>query len=918
MKANLTTLEPRILLEWEKIELGKKIRASRKGQPTFILHDGPPYANGHIHLGHTLNKVLKDFIVKSKTMEGFDSPYIPGWDCHGLPIEIKVVEQKQEDMDLLKVRRQCREYAQRFVEIQREEFKRLGVFGEWNNPYLTMSNTYEAETAELFGRFVEKGNVYRGLKPVHWCISCETALAEAEVEYKDHTSPSVYVKFALTSSPEDLHPKLANRKVYVLIWTTTPWTLPANLAVCFHPHFEYSFVEVNREVYVIAQELLEVAIRECKFDNYQVLGSVRGEILQNIRLRHPWLERESKSLLASHVTLEQGTGSVHTAPGHGQEDYQIGVENGLDVFCPVNSSGHFTPDVEYFAGQQVFEANSKITQLMKEHDALVGEQNIVHSYPHCWRCHNPVIFRATPQWFIALDHDDLRTRSLEEIKQVNWIPSWGEERIADMVGHRPDWCISRQRVWGVPIISFYCTQCEKPLLSRKIVDHVAQIFRAESADAWYARSVPELLPEGTHCSCSSTEFEKDYDILDVWFDSGSSHHVVLDAAAGLPWPADVYLEGGDQYRGWFHSSLLIAVGTRDAAPYRTVICHGFTLDEEGRAMSKSQGNAMSPLDIIQKDGAEILRLWTSSIDYTEDVRLGEETLLRLREAYRKIRNTSRFLIGNLFDFSSTDQIGDEELPELDRWALARMAQTAQQAEEAYKRFEFHVVYHTIYNFAVVYLSNFYLDVLKDRLYISATDSTARRAAQTALFQVTDTLVRLLAPILPFTCEELWQNLYPQGGPFESVHLSQFSRDIHRHHDPELLHRWEPLLKMRAQVSKALEESRQQKQIGNSLEALVQIRCGRKTLEYLKTFEDLRFLFIVSSVELIEAEEFSGKDMVVSVSKAPYGKCQRCWNLRASVGTHQDLPLICSRCYTIIQTQIDPTQGTNEQETEKNV
>lgn len=900
MKANLTELEPRILAQWEEMGLEKKIRAERHGQTKFILHDGPPYANGHIHLGHALNKILKDLIVKSKTMEGYDSPYIPGWDCHGLPIEIKIVGQKKEGMNLLEIRRKCREYAARFVGIQKEEFQRLGVFGDWDRPYLTMNKEYEAQTARLFGSFVEKGSVYKGLKPVHWCTSCETALAEAEVEYEDHTSPSVYVKFPLPEGATGLHPELAGRRVYGLIWTTTPWTLPANLAICFHPDFQYSLVEVADEIYVVAEELLEQVARECGFDSFRRVATVAGTAFKGLMFRHPWVDRPSPGILANHVTLEQGTGLVHTAPGHGQEDYVVGVENGLEVYCPVDGKGKFDAEVEHFAGLQVFDANQKITQYMEQNGVLVAAKDISHSYPHCWRCHNPVIFRATPQWFITMDHDGLRSRSLQEIAKVRWIPSWGQERISNMVATRPDWCISRQRIWGVPIVSFYCKKCHEPLLRREIVDYVADIFRRESADAWYARPVAELLPEGTSCDCGFGEFEKEYDILDVWFDSGASQHVVLGNGDELPWPADVYLEGPDQYRGWFHSSLLVAVGVRDAAPYRIVVCNGWTLDEDGHAMSKSRGNVISPLDILKKDGAEILRLWVASINYTEDVRLGEETLSRLREAYRKLRNTSRFLVGNLFDFDPAQPIPREELSELDRWALARVASAARRSEEAYRQFEFHSVYHTLYNLAVVDLSSFYLDVLKDRLYTAPADSPARRSAQTSMFRITDTLVRLLAPILPFTCEELWRNLHRGDSAADSVHLTEFSREIDNYEDGELLERWEPLLKIRSEVSKALEESRQNKEIGNSLEAMVSIRCGRETCEYLKTFEDLRYLFIVSQVKLSDSSDLSGDQLEATVSRAPGQKCQRCWNYSLAVGTFADVPMVCDRCYQTLQ------------------
>ena len=908
MKANLPKLEAGMLEVWQNMDLYQRIRAARKGREVFVLHDGPPYANGHIHLGHALNKSLKDVIVKSKTMEGYDAPYLPGWDCHGLPIEIKVVGKKSADMDLLKVRRECREYAQKFVEIQKEEFKRLGIFGEWDAPYLTMSHRYEAETVRLFGKFVEKGSVYKGLKPVHWCITCETALAEAEVEYADHTSPSVYVKFPVLEGAADLDPQWDKRKVFALIWTTTPWTLPANLAVCFHPDFEYSLVEVSDEIYIISRELLEQVAQECGFESHSVVGTVKGEALKDLVFRHPWLDRESKSILADHVTLEQGTGAVHTAPGHGQDDYLVGIENGLEVYCPVDASGRFTSEVEHFADLKVFEANPKINQLMGEKGVLVAEQPIVHSYPHCWRCHNPVIFRATSQWFISMDHAQLRQRALEEVKKVRWIPGWGEERISNMIATRPDWCISRQRIWGVPIVAFYCSECQLPLLRNEVINHVADIFQKQSADAWFSLRASELIPEGTRCECGCSEFEKEDDILDVWFDSGVSHHVVLGERENLTWPADVYLEGGDQYRGWFHSSLLVAVGVRDAAPYRTVICNGWALDVEGRAMSKSRGNVISPLDVMKDNGAEILRLWVSSINYTEDARLGEEVLSRLREAYRKIRNTHRFLLGNLFDFDHLQPVIDEDLTELDRWALARMGRVERRVREAYRNFEFHVVYHTLYNFCVVDLSNFYFDILKDRLYVLAPDSLDRRSAQTALFRITDTLVRLFAPILPFTCEEIWKNLYLQGEPVESIHMAEFSQEIDKYQDDELLSRWERLLEIRAKVSKALEESRQQKQIGNSLEAKVEIRCGSDIFEYLQSFsEDLRFLFIVSDVELTQSSELSGEEIEVSVSKAPGDKCERCWTYSPSVGLHSEIPTLCSRCFEILK-EIDKGRG----------
>ena len=900
MRARLLRLEPQMLQRWDEMDLYAQIRSARQGQPVFLLHDGPPYANGHIHLGHCLNKILKDLIVKTKTMKGYDSPFIPGWDCHGLPIEIQVVGKKGAGLDPLQVRNKCRQYAQEFVELQRQEFIRLGIFGDWHEPYLTMSNGYEAEITRVFGQFVERGSVYKGLKPVHWCIHCETALAEAEVEYQPHQSPSVYVRFPVKSIPPPLAHELQDRRISALTWTTTPWTLPANLGMCLHPELEYSLVKADGEWLLIASALLEAVARDCGLREVRVERSFKGRDLRDWVFQHPWLERESKSLLGEHVTLAQGTGLVHTAPGHGQEDYTLGTENGLDAYCPVDNSGRFTSDVAHFAGLNVFEANARITQFMKQNGMLLAQQPIEHSYPHCWRCHNPVIFRATPQWFISIDDPDIRKPALRAIDQVQWLPSWGRERIHQMIAHRPDWCISRQRIWGVPIPAFYCSDCGEALLEGPTIKHVASIFERESADAWYRLSTSQLLPPDTRCSCGSKDFRKEFDILDVWFDSGSSHRVVLGAGSGLPWPADVYLEGADQYRGWFHSSLLIAVGTGEGAPYRTVICSGWTLDAEGRAMSKSLGNAIPPLDIMKKDGAEILRLWVASIDYTEDVRLGEEILSHLREAYRKLRNTQRFLLGNLYDYDASLEVPGDSLLELDRWALARMARTARQVEEAYRNYEFHAAYHALYNFCVLDLSNFYLDVLKDRLYISPPESEQRRAAQSALFRIADTLVKLLAPLLPFTAEEVWDNLFPGEKPAASVHLAQFSERIHDYSDPQVLARWERLLVLRERVSKALEESRQKKELGTSLEAKLTLHCGSEAHTYLRGFQDLASLFIVSEVTLKEGAGLEEETIEIRISKAEGEKCNRCWHYRTSVGSSRELPQVCGPCLSILK------------------
>ncbi|RPJ55902.1 MAG: isoleucine--tRNA ligase [Acidobacteria bacterium] len=901
MKANLPHMEPRMLERWDNMDLYHRIRKARAGRAAFVLHDGPPYANGHIHLGHTLNKILKDLIVKSKAMEGFDTPYVPGWDCHGLPIEIKVAGKKKANPDVLKIRQECREYADRFVGIQRDEFRRLGVFGEWEHPYLTMSPEYEATTARLLGRFIEQNGVFKGMRPVHWCISCETALAEAEVEYKDHTSESIYVKFPIAGGPPEVLPQ-TNLPLFVLIWTTTPWTLPANLAVAFHPDYDYCFVEAGGEVYLLARHLVEEVARQCRLADYRVLSTVGGGDLKDLKVLHPWIDRESKVVYAEHVTLEQGTGIVHTAPGHGMEDYLTGREYGLEIYNPVDNSGRFVDEIEHFAGMQVFEANPRINEFLKSKGRLLCQTELVHSYPHCWRCHNPVIFRATPQWFIGMELNGLRQKSLDAIKQVQWKPVWGEDRITNMIANRPDWCISRQRLWGVPITIFYCRSCRKPLIDAKVVDFVADIFERETADAWYRRPASELMPPGTTCKCGGTEFEKEFDILDVWFDSGSSHYVVLNGEDKLSWPADIYLEGGDQYRGWFHSSLLIAVGVKGTAPYRTVICHGWTLDAEGRAMSKSVGNVISPLDLIKDNGAEILRLWVASIDYTEDARISEEILSRLREAYRKLRNTSRFLLGNLYDFNpAADTVADSCLSVLDRWALARTAVVAKKVEEAYKRYEFHTVYHTLYNFFVVDMSSFYLDILKDRLYTAAAQSASRRAAQTALFRIADTMVRLLAPVLPFTAEEIWMNLYKDGAPADSVHMAEFSRETDTYLDLELLARWERFQEIRERVSKVLEECRQTKVIGNSLEARTEIRCGEKMYEYLASFgTELRFLFLVSEVVLVRDPGLVPDELDVKVTTAAGQKCERCWHYTTDVSSFADFPTICGRCHGALE------------------
>jgi isoleucyl-tRNA synthetase len=925
MKANLPLSEPRLLERWDKERLYHQIRASRAGRPQYVLHDGPPYANGRIHLGTAFNKILKDFIVKSKTMAGFDSPYVPGWDCHGLPIEIKVDSElgsKKAQMSAAEIRRACRKYAEKFVDIQRKDFMRLGVLGLWEDPYLTMSAEYQSVIAGAFVDFLDRGYVYKGLKPVHWCIHDRTALAEAEVEYKDHSSPSIWVRFKMVSDPAGIHPDLAGRNVYGLIWTTTPWTMPANMAIAFHPKFEYVAVEVGEapaspsagdaqamgprysDVYLVAAELLKQTAEKCGWTDYTVLAAVPGSKLEHTVFHHPFLERESLGVLADYVTLEQGTGAVHTAPGHGQEDYATGRAYGIETFCPVDASGRFYHATgapgrlpEEIIGKTIWQANPIVVEILKQHGALCGLEKLAHSYPHCWRCHHPVIFRATEQWFIGMERNDFRRAALDAIKQVKWIPGWGEERMSNMIATRPDWCISRQRVWGVPITVFYCDACREPLTDRKILESVVALFREHTADIWYERTAAELLPAVTTCSrCGHTEFSKESDILDVWFDSGSSHLAVLgNDHWKLPWPADVYLEGGDQYRGWFHSSLLVGVGLKGSSPYRTCALNGWVLDGEGKAMHKSLGNSIEPEEVIKHHGAEILRLWSSSVDFNEDVRMSETIQTRLTDAYRKLRNTFRYMLGNTSDFNpATDAVPAAELPELDQWILLRAEDLVARCRAWYDNFEFHKVYHTVYAFCTVDLSNIYFDIVKDRLYTSAAKSKSRRAAQTALYRLLDALVRLLAPIMSFTSEEVWTHMNREG----SVHTAYFPEpsDLSGGLGVDTRKRaanWDRLMEVRPDVLKALESARNDKLIGAPLEARLQLSADGDLYPLLAEYAgELPGLFIVSQVEVQPGQP---GPIGVTVTRAAGTKCERCWKYTTDVGSNAAYPTICAPC-----------------------
>jgi isoleucyl-tRNA synthetase len=914
MKANLAKREPEQLKWWDDTGLHRKIRESSRGREPFILHDGPPYANGHIHIGTALNKILKDVIVRSRQMSGFDSVYVPGWDCHGLPIEHNVDKElgpKKAELTLAQVRRKCRAYAEKFIDIQREEFKRLGVMGDWENPYLTMNYGYEATIARECGKFALEGSLFRSKKPIHWCCTCKTALAEAEIEYQDETSPSIYVKFPLKEDLGALLPALSGRSVSVVIWTTTPWTIPANLAVAFHPDFEYAAVEVEEgEVLILARELVEPCMKAFGVSRFTVLGLLDPKALEGKHCRHPLYGRDSLIVLGNHVTLEAGTGCVHTAPGHGREDHEVGIAYGLDVYSPVDDHGRFTGEVEYFEGQFVFDANAHITAKLAEQKALLAQEKIRHSYPHCWRCKNPVIFRATPQWFISMDKTGLRKRSLEEIDRVKWVPHWGRDRIYGMIENRPDWCVSRQRAWGVPITVFFCEQCEKPLVSQATIDRVFQIFSEHGADAWFDREAAAFLPENTVCEgCGSGSFRKETDILDVWFDSGVSHAAVLEQRPDLRWPADLYLEGSDQHRGWFHSSLLTAVGTRNQAPYRSVLTHGFVVDSDGKKMSKSVGNIIAPREVIEKYGAEILRLWVTASDYRDDIRISGTILEQLSDAYRRIRNTCRFMLGNLFDFDpSKDTVSRESMAEIDRFCLHRLQNLVEKTRKAYESFEFHVIHHSLHNYCVLDLSAFYLDILKDRLYTSPAGSPERRSAQTALFLTLDAMVRLMAPILPFTAEEIWKYMPVWPGKEESVHQAALPAVAEAYRDDALAGKWQKILDVRAEATKALEEARAGKRIGHALDAGVTISAEKDLYDGLFPYRDeLRTILIVSRADLIQAGKLSDAyesaeipGLFIRVEPAPGDKCERCWVHDPSVGKVSEHPTICRRCEDALQ------------------
>jgi len=912
MKASLPQNEPKQLAAWQDANLYESILAARQGKPLFVLHDGPPYPTGTIHLGTGLNKILKDLIVKTKSMAGHYAPYVPGWDCHGLPIETQVEKELggKGKVPPAEFRRLCREFATRYVEQHKRDFKRLGVFGRWNDPYLTMSHEYEATIANAFLDFIEKGYVYRGRKPVYWCIYDSTALAEAEVEYEDHSSPSIWVKFALVGGASGEARKLGS-DISAVIWTTTPWTIPHNRALAFHPDFEYAVVETEKGKLLLAADRVAALQAECDIKEARVLAKFKGHHFEHAKFQHPFLPLQVPGVLAAYVTLDQGTGIVHTAPGHGVDDFNTGQKYNLETAAPLDDRGVYTEGLPEYKGKDVFKANPIIVKLLADHDALLGHHPYKHSYPHCWRCHNPVIFRATEQWFINMDETGkgesktFRQQALDEIHKVKWIPSWGEDRMYEMIEHRPDWCVSRQRFWGTPIIVLYCEGCGKRLEDFKALRNVIEWFKKEGADAWYKHSAEELLPAGTKCSCGQSKWRKENDILDVWFDSGSSHLAVLK---GNEWPADVYLEGPDQYRGWFHSSLLIAVGVKDKAPYKGVVTHGWTLDEQGRPMSKSLGNSIEPNEICEKWGADLLRLWVASVEYQADVKMSERVMTQLSEAYRKIRNTFRFALGNLGDFDpSKDSVPNDQLEEMDRWMLERTADLVKKCREWYASYEFHRVYHAIHDYCTVDLSAFYYDVLKDRLYTKAPNSRARRSAQTAVYKISSALIRLAAPILVFTAEEIWRYLPKASGAPSSVHIGLFPEETELRTGiaPSLVNSWELLAKVRAEVLKALEIARNEKKINSGLEAKVLLGADLELKAKLRAqLAHLPGLFIVSQVDFLTAGAGDFKSEVipsfsVAVQRADGKKCDRCWNYSTHVGENSRYPTVCERCSTAL-------------------
>lgn len=901
MRGNLPQAEPRVQQWWDDIDVYAKVQAHRQGRPKFILHDGPPFANGNIHIGHALNKILKDMIVRFKTMQGFDAPYVPGWDTHGLPIEQAIAGSGKVDrkkMGVAEFREYCKSYAADWIEKQKEQFKRLGVRGDWKNPYVTYDPQYEAMQIRVFGEMVKKGYIYKGLKPVYWSPSSESALAEAEIEYQDKRSPSIYVAFDVA----DGKGKVPQDAAFV-IWTTTPWTLPANLGISVHPEFDYVLAEADGRKFILAEGLLEAVTKEIGWTHVNVVQRWKGAELEYVTCKHPFYERTSLVMVGEHVTLDAGTGCVHTAPGHGEDDFEVGRKYEIGVLCPVDDQGKFTAEAPGFEGMFYDKANKLITEKLEATDHLLKLGFVQHSYPHDWRTKKPVIFRATEQWFASIDQ--FRENMLNDIRDIRWTPGWGETRLHNMIAERGDWCISRQRAWGVPIPIFYCRACNTPLVDDVTIDHVANLFAKHGSNVWFTMDETQLMPAGMKCSdCGHNEFRKETDIMDVWFDSGSSHAAVLKTREELQWPADLYLEGSDQYRGWFNSSLITAVAAEGSAPYRGILSHGFTLDGEGRKMSKSLGNTIDPAKVCNTLGADILRLWVSSVDYQADVRISDAILAQISEVYRKIRNTLRFFLGNLAGFDeSTDRVPYERMNELDRFALIRLQRMVDKVIKAYDEYEFHLVYQSIHHFCAVEMSAFYLEIVKDRLYVEAPNSEGRKAAQTVLYDALLAITKLIAPILPHTADEVWR--FIPGTSFETVQLCEMPKADRSLYDTELEQKWTRFMDVRAEIYKALEGARKAKTIGSSLAASVRLYPDEETYALLQQFPHLESLLIVSHVELHApgtpvpegAVALEGAQALVVPAEGK--KCERCWNITPEVGRVQAHPEICPRCAEVV-------------------
>lgn len=910
MQANLPKREPGMLKAWEDNKIYEKIMKKNEGKPVYVLHDGPPYANGDIHLGTALNKTLKDIIVRYKNMSGFQAPYVPGWDTHGLPTELKARKKAGVDNSTtisdVELRKICREFALSYLDGQRNQFKRLGGIGDWDHPYITLTHDFEAKQIEIFSEMATKGFIYKGLKPVYWCPECETALAEAEIEYAEDPCDSIYVKFRVTDDKGMFSAKGADLKnTYFVIWTTTTWTLPGNVAICLGPDFEYSLIRWENEYYIMATALYESAMQEAGKTGYEVVATFQGSELDGMKAAHPFLDRTSYIIVGDHVTLESGTGCVHTAPGHGVEDFNVCHDHypEIPVIVPVDNHGRLTEEAgELFAGLTTHQANHAIAEHLQKIGAMFAVKHIIHQYPHCWRCKKPVLFRATEQWFCSVDA--IKQKAVEEINKVNWVPAWGRDRITSMVMDRNDWCISRQRRWGVPIPIFYCKDCGEPLISKEAMAAVSDLFRWEGSDAWYSKEAKEILPAGIKCAkCGCTEFTQERDIMDVWFDSGVTHAAVADQRPELHWPADLYLEGADQYRGWFQSSLLTSVAWRGKAPYKAVVTHGWVVDGEGRKMSKSLGNGIVPSEIVEQYGADILRLWVASSDYHADIRISKEILKQLSDAYRKIRNTARFILGNLSDFDpDQNSVALDRLQPIDRWALHRFDELTRQVCEGYESFEFHNAYHAIHNFCVVDMSNFYLDVLKDRLYVEKADSESRRAAQTTMYLILNGMTRLISPILAFTSDEIWHSMpHGAGDDPECVLFNEMPKPTGVNADEAFIARWDKIHAIRDDVKKALELARTEKIIGAPLDAKVQLFCTGELYDFVRSVEDeLPAVLIVSQVT-VSAEgkgSFAGEsvpELSVSVAHADGEKCPRCWSYSNTIGSDPAHPEVCERC-----------------------